>query len=216
MKPFEVSIKSTIIRDELKISADYKENPIDDSLLPIRPYMISDKISLIILGQDPTIKNEKTRSNIEYTLNLDKAGALKTYIRQICEGLDISFENIYATNIFKYFYSIPPANTMNVLQAHLSPNLELLKEELSVFPKAKIITLGQPALQLLAGENKQVREYWDYNKNTGKSNRNYTLCKAEDNLLARDFYPFPHQPSIRKEFYKGHLGEYIAFVKNKK
>ena len=130
--------------------------------------------------------------------------------------MDISIENIYATNIFKYFYTIPPAQTMSVLQAHLAPNLELLKEELSKFPKAKIITLGQPVLQLLAGEKKRVREYWDYNKNTGKSNRNCTLCKAEDNLLGRDFYPFPHQPSIRKEFYNVHLGEYIAFVRNQK
>ena len=208
MKPSEVFIKSLEIRDNLKKNADFEENQIDDFLLPVLPYRISRGISLIIIGQDPTVQNEIAREDIEYTLNLDKAGALKTYIRQICEGLNISFENIYATNVFKYFYTIPPAQTMHILQAHLELNLALLKEEITTFPNAKIITLGEPVLQLLAGEEQKVRNFWGYNGNP------FSYCSAINNSLGRNFYPFPHQPSIRKVFYREHLRDYIEFVRN--
>jgi uracil-DNA glycosylase len=208
MKTSEVFIKSLEIRDNLKKNADSEENPIDDSLLPVLPYRISRGISLIIIGQDPTIQNEVAREDIEYTLNLDKAGALKTYIRQICEGLNISFENIYATNVFKYFYTIPPAQTIHILQAHLDLNLALLKEELSTFSNAKIITLGEPVLKLLAGQDQMVRNFWGYDGNP------FSYCSAINNRLGRNFYPFPHQPSIRKVFYREHLSDYIVFVQN--
>jgi hypothetical protein len=97
---------------------------------------------------------------------------------------------------------------------YLNANLKLLKEEITAFADAKIITLGEPVLQLLAGKDKRVRNFWDYNIKTKSSNRNYTFCKAAENSLGRNFYPFPHQPGIRKEFYLNHLQEYIKFVKN--
>ncbi len=214
MKPTEILIQSFEIKEKLRAVNDFKENRIVNTLGPVAPFQIGNEIKLIIIGQDPTVKNEKSREKITCTLNLDKTGALKNYISNVCKGLNLELSNIYATNVFKYFYTIPPAQTMYVLQAHLQPNLELLNSELAAFPNAKIITLGEPVLQLLAGEKKQVKNFWDYNRRTKKSDDNYLLCKANDNKLGRDFFPFPHQPSIRKEFYMNHLAKYIRFVKN--
>ncbi|HRF66841.1 MAG TPA: hypothetical protein PK605_05250 [Ignavibacteria bacterium] len=198
----------------MKLKNDFKENPIDSNLLPVLPFRITNKIQLIILGQDPTVKNEKSRQSIEYTLNLDKAGSLKAYINQICNLLGISFDNIYATNVFKYFYTYPPERTMHVLYSHLPANLELLKEELAAYPNIPIIALGLPVLQLLAGEKAQVRDYWSYNPKTRKCEGKFTFCPAKDNKLERDIYPLPHQPSIRKDFYRSNLMNYIKYLKN--
>ena len=213
-QPVELLKRIESIRHQLKQTNDFEENRINELLEPVLPFQSKDQVSLIIIGQDPTIKNEKTRALIKYTLNLNRKGSLKNYISAICSGLDITIEKVYATNIFKYFYTIPPAQTLHVLQAHLEPNLELLKEELAAFPDAKVITLGEPVLQLLTHEKNRVREYWDYNNNTKQTTGKYKYCDASDNKLNRVFYPFPHQPSIRKAFYKNNFEEYIKFVKN--
>jgi uracil-DNA glycosylase len=124
------------------------------------------------------------------------------------------FENIYATNVFKYFYSFPPERTMNVLYQHLEPNLDLLKEELSAYPKAAIITLGLPVLRLLSDRDDEVYKYWDYDKKTHETLGRFACCKASKNNLGRDIYPLPHQPSLVKEFYKGNLDGYLKYVRN--
>jgi hypothetical protein len=206
-------INAENVRDELKRSIDFSENSIDVKLPAIKQFIGRETVKLIVLGQDPTIKNPNTRKNITCTLNLDKENSLKRYISGICEGLNITIENVYATNLFKYFYSIPPAQTLDVLYAHLKPNLELLNEELSQYKAIPIITLGEPVLQLLTNPKAKVREYWDYNPKTGESNGNFTYSKANENKLGRDFFPFPHQPSIRKRFYNSTINDYIRIVK---
>lgn len=190
-------------------------NSIDFELNVIPPFKGNGEIKLIVIGQDPTIRNVSSRKNITCTLNLDKSNALKTYICSICEKLGITLENVYATNLFKYFYTYPPADTPEVLHAHLEPNLELLKQELAEYMTSPIITLGQPVLQLLCDENALVKNFWDYEKKTGKTNRNFSNSNAIENKLKRDFYPFPHQPSLRKEFYKNTLDSYTQFMRNK-
>lgn len=214
MKQTEVLLESLAIRNSLKSNNDFAENRIVDALEPVPPFQWGGDVKTIIIGQDPTIRNELTRRKIKFTLNLDKEGALKRYLSTICSGLGVQFENLYATNIFKYFYTVPPANTINVLKAHLNPNFELLKKEVSEFPDAKIITLGEPVLQLLTDENIRVRQFWGYDKKSGESNKNFSFCKASENKLKRDFYPFPHQPSVRKQFYKLNLEAYIEYMKN--
>ena len=216
MKISEIFLKSLSIRDELKKNDDFSENPIDDSLLPVLPFRITNNIKLIIIGQDPTVKNPESRKFIEYSLNLDKLGSLRIYIGKICDGLEIKFDNIYATNIFKYFYTDPPATTPLVLQSHLEKNLELLKKELSAYPKVPIITLGLPVLQLLVDKNAQVNYYWNHKGITHKSGGVFNYCEAIDNKLNRDLFPFPHQPSYSgKEFYKNTFIDYLNFMKNK-
>ncbi|MBN2426406.1 MAG: hypothetical protein JXR46_14875 [Calditrichaceae bacterium] len=199
----------------MKKQNDFSENPIDSSLLPVPSFRITNKIKLIILGQDPTVKKENSRQKIEYTLNLDRSGALKNYISKICEQLGIDFENIYVTNVIKYFYTEPPKRTFHVLQSHLPKNLELLINEISYYPHIPIITLGLPVLQLLTDEEAQVNYYWAYNNKTRQTSGNFKFCHAEDNKLKRDFFPLPHQPSVNKGFYKNTVGEYLKFILKK-
>lgn len=205
---FEQELK--LIFDQL---TDDSSNPIEKERF-IPPYFGESDIKLIIIGQDPTIKNEKQRAKIKSTLNLDKDGALKRYVEQICIGLGISIKNMYATNVFKYFYSEPPAKTFDVLKKHLSPNLCLLNKELSAFPNIPVLTLGEPVLELLSNNDKdKVREYWGYNPHTGTSNGEFKFVSANENKLCRIMFPFCHQPSIRKQFYKDTFVEYIKYVK---
>lgn len=180
----------------------------------VPPFIGGNDIKLIVIGQDPTIRNVQQRKNIESTLNLNKPGALRRYIEQICDSLEITIENVYATNVFKYFYERPPADTFDVLVKHLTPNLSLLKKELSVFPKVPVITLGEPVLKLLTDDiHAKVRYYWGYDSKTRTSNGAFKFLTANENKLNRTFYPFCHQPSIRKQFYNDTLKEYAHFVK---
>ena len=133
---------------------DLKDNPIVGGFVP--PYIGGGEIKLVIIGQDPTVKNPMSRSKIAYTLNLDKKGASRSYVEKIAECLSISMDNVYATNLFKYFYTVPPANYFKILKNHQPQNLELLNKEisdLSISVDCPIITLGEPVLQLLLEEN---------------------------------------------------------------
>lgn len=156
------------------------------------PFIGGKEIKLIIIGQDPTIKNDNTRKNIRITLNLDRKGALTKYVQKICKLMNITEENIYATNIFKYFYSNPPAKTIDILFAHLNENLNLLIKEISLFNDIPIITFGLPVFKLLVQCNSEISEYWDYNKKTKNSNGNYKSCLGFQNKLRKEIFPFPH------------------------
>lgn len=192
-------------------------NPIQHESGIVPPFIGRGETKLIIIGQDPTIRNVERRKNINVTLNLDKDGALRTYIERICLSLSIQLDNIYATNLFKYFYTIPPAQTLDVLQAHLNDNLTLLSKELSAFPNCPIITLGEPVLKLLVNQGNPdiVPYYWDYDKKTKSSNRKFHFVSANDNKLARDFFPICHQPSIRNDFYNKTFDQYMSFINSK-
>lgn len=188
----------------------------------VRPYKGNGEIKLVIIGQDPTVRIPKSRENISYTLNLDKKGsALYKYVKHVCRILDITIDNVYATNLFKYFYTNPPADTVTVLRHHLQPNIVLLKDELDSLKlpeKCPIITLGEPVLQLLLNEylpefQKKMQYYWDYNKNTKSSGGCFHYVKANDNALTRDFYPINHQPSMKLEFYRKTIDAYLQYVK---
>ena len=143
------------IRDSL---ADYEENHIDTDLAPVPPFKGNGRIKLVVIGQDPTITEVKERKKIKKTLKLDVPGPLRRYIERICAGLDITIDNVYATNLFKYFYEKKPATTPKVLAAHLESNLSLLKKELSEYSDCIIITLGEPVLQLLTDKKHFVKD----------------------------------------------------------
>lgn len=216
MKISEIIQESLLIRNYLHTFEDSNENPIDIGLLPVPPFKIGNDIKLIIIGQDPTIRNSSQRGNIDSTLNLDKLGSIKKYIEQICQLLEVNFEQIYATNIFKYFYKSPPADTFEILQAHLSPNLRLLKKEISEFSEAIIVTLGEPVLKLLVkdGHPTKMTYYWDYNSKTKQTNGSFKFISKENNKLDRKIFPIPHQPSSIKEFYSSTLEKYFVYIKS--
>lgn len=77
------------------------------------------------------MRNPKSREKMTCTLNLYKSGSLRSFVERIFNGLSVTMDNLYATNLFKYFYTAPQTNTPGVLKQHLQKNLELLKEKLA-------------------------------------------------------------------------------------
>jgi uracil-DNA glycosylase len=177
------------------------------------------EVRLIVLGQDPTVKNPRSRRRIKAVLNLDKDGSLRAHLSRICVGLGLKLDqHVYATNYLKNFFVKPPTqiDEIDVFEMFGPIWLPLLKEELGLSPQAPIITLGQPLLTaLVRGEaSPRVRDYWGYTSRWKSGERGELRhLPPQDNLLERTVFPFPHQPSIRKQFYSERLADYTAFVR---
>ena len=207
---FEIMDVLSEIEKVKKDLPQFESNGIVKGLKSVPPFKGSGVIKLIVLGQDPTIS--KGKESVTCTLNLDKGGPLKTYIEGICNRLGITLDNVYATNLFKYFYTKCPSKTPEVLAAHLKPNLELLKRELAEYPDCPVITLGQPVLQLLTNRSCKVRTFWNY----GACRCGYSKLSDSQSELDRVIYPFPHLNSVyrsRSNFYRKNLGGYVDFMK---
>lgn len=193
---------------------------VDTSLGIPQPFHGSGEIRLIVLGQDPTAKDVSSRAGIKTVLNLDRRGGLRIYLTRICSDLDLDLdENVYATSLFKNFFVRQPKQIeeIDVFQEFSPIWLPLLQDELARFPQVPVITLGQPLLATLVreGASPQVRDYWGYTPRwkSGEAGP-FQYLKPGENHLDRTIFPFPHQTSIRKPFYKEHLRDYTAFVKN--
>lgn len=193
--------------------------PFVDGTLGIpKAFRGSGQVRLIILGQDPTVKNPHSRSTIKTVLNLDKRGSLRNYLVRVCRelGLDLD-QNVYATNYFKNFFIKPPTQIkeINVFQEFAPTWLPLLRDELAMFPQLPVITLGQPLLAALVsgGASPHVRDYWGYTPQWKSGEMGpFQSLDPNQNHLERVIFPFPHQPSIRKQFYKERMSDYITFV----
>lgn len=192
-----------------------------DRSLPIpKPYRGTGPIQLIVLGQDPTVKNVEARKEIKIVLNLDKRRSIWSYLAGICNTLDLKLDtHIYATNLYKNFFTAPPTQIkeIDVFQAYAPIWLPILEEEIKQFPNVPIITLGEPLLAplLKPGVIPKVRHYWGYRADwQSEGTSEFEYIRARDNLLERDLFPFPHQPSLRKSFYKAKLKDYTAFVRS--
>lgn len=85
------------------------------------------KVRLVVIGQDPTVKNEASRETIETVLNLDKPrGSLYKYISLICEGLGLDLcRHVYATNYAKNFFifQVPIKRLNSIHLISLTPKL---------------------------------------------------------------------------------------------
>jgi uracil-DNA glycosylase len=176
------------------------------------------EIRLIVVGQDPTVKNRASLPLIKTVLNLDKAGALRAYLARICELLGLNLDqHVYATNYLKNFFVRPPTqiDEIDVFEQFGPLWLPLLREELAQFPHTRVITLGEPLLAWLAtgDASRRVRDYWGYAPGwkSGETGP-FRYLQTDDNRLKRTLYPFPHQPSMGKRFYRERLGRYTAFV----
>jgi len=191
---------------------------IDTSVPLPQNFRGSGEIKLILIGQDPTVQRADRRKSINTVLNLDKNGSIKKYVVSVCNVLGITLEeNIFATNFTKNFFVSPPTSLkeIDVLKESKKYWLPLLQGEIKEFPKAKIISLGEPLLNVLVKENfvKRVRFYWDYTKNwQERNNFKYRRIEEYQNDLDRVIYPLPHQPSLRKKFYKEKLEDYLKFI----
>lgn len=210
------------------INNDDKFNKyIDTSLNIPKSYTGAGDIKLIILGQDPTVKNAASRAQIEKVLNLNKEGSLKRYLSKICSYLGITLDNVYATNVIKNFFTQPPTTYKDINNRNISNKIigkyaeywnEVLNYELAKYPDVPIITLGEPVLQCIKihDQSRKVREYWGYTSNY-KSGvfKEYSYIEKKNNEFNRIIFPFPHQPSISKKFYGEQLEKYCCFIKNK-
>ncbi|MGE4588700.1 MAG: uracil-DNA glycosylase family protein [Acidaminococcaceae bacterium] len=180
------------------------------------PYLGGKEIKLIIIGQDPTVRNENSRKNITTVLNLNKENsALFKYINEISTSLNCEIkENVYATNLLKCFFTVPPASIKNFVSEQTGYWLPLLREEIAAYPNAKIITLGEPVFQTLVSSGfKKVNKYWAYCGNTTAIVNNFSYCKDEDNKLNRTIFPFPHQPTWkRNKFYGNYFSGYAQYA----
>ena len=216
--PVNVSEEIKNIFEDLKRSEKLAKY-VDASLQIPQPFIGAGPIKLIVLGQDPTVKNEASRKSIKTVLNLDTNGSVRAYLSGVCSKLGIDLkQHLYATNLFKNFFVQPPTQIkeIDIFQTLLPIWLPLLKEELAQYPDVPVITLGEPVLQtiLKPGMPERLREYWGYTVQwkTGQI-QPLQYLKPEDNLLGRNIFPFPHQPSLRKQFYKEQMYEYITFMK---
>lgn len=201
--------------------ADSQLSPYVNASLPIpKVHRGTGPIRLMILGQDPTVKDEVSRDQITKVLNLKGYGALHNYIKRVCLdlGLDLD-QNVYATNYVKNFFTAPPTQIKqaDVLALAAKYWLPLLRDELAQYPSVPIITLGLPLLTHLVvqGASPQVRDYWDYRGDWPLHPPvNWRYLEPHQNILDRIVFPLPHQPSYRsKEFYHKYLPDYLMFVK---
>lgn len=192
---------------------------IDTSLETPQPYRGQGKIRLIVLGQDPTIRAVEKRQDIKTVLNLDKNGSVRAYVAGVCNDLGIkATENVYATNLYKNFFVRPPTQIaeVDIFQEFVGAWLPLLIDELAEFPGVPLITLGEPLLAPLVNDGvpAKVRHYWGYVPHWEMQRLlPYQYIKPQQNKLARVIFPFPHQPSLRKKFYRTKMKEYTRFVR---
>jgi hypothetical protein len=192
---------------------------VDKRLSLPQPFRGTGDIRLIILGQDPTVKDAAARAKIQTVLNLDRNGSVRAYVARICLNLGLRLtEHVYATNLYKNFFIRPPTQIteVNIFQLFADKWLSLLQTEVNQFGNLPVITLGEPLLAPLAHEGTvaKVGEYWGYT--TEWASGKLKACRyipAYANVLNRNLFPFPHQPSLRKPFYKSRLQDYSAFVK---
>lgn len=211
-------------RAEALLRQFVQDNPslacyVDDSLPIPKVFAVDGEIKLIVLGQDPTVKNPESRKTITTVLNLDKGGSLRRYLEDVCHKLGIELDhNVYATNLLKNFFVAPPTqiSPIDVFKVFGDVWVPFLKEELSVFPDVPVLTLGEPLLSVLVfeGVHAKVRHYWGYRRDWQTNPLADFRCAAPaENRLDRRLFPFPHQPSLGKKFYARNLGSYIEYMK---
>jgi len=215
----ELSTKVRKVID--KLASSEISSYIDTSLTPPIPFRGSGrgKIKLIILGQDPTVQDPEYREKIKVTLLLDQPGGLRTYIEKVCKALDIDLdENIYATNLLKNFFTVPP-DTMRDKDPQFFRKaadywIPLLREEIEEFEKVPIMPLGEPVLNCLtiSPDRVLIRNYWGY-EGPGQYGKKFSYIKPKDNVLSRVVFPFPHIPGLSKKIYRQQMNGYLAFMK---
>lgn len=217
----EIASRSSDILDKIKDNPKLSQYITEDKIPSV--FIETDdvkEIRLIVIGQDPTVKNEVSRKTVSTVLNLDKPnGSISKYLSTICEGLGLNLQqHVYATNYAKNFFTRPPTQIKecNLLDETSRYWLPLLQSELSRFPNCTIITLGEPLLRVLLIKPHKafLRDYWGYTSHCLGTEPVFSYIPPEENKLTHKIFPFPHQPSIRKAFYRATLKAYLTYVKN--
>src|SRR5690242_19250975 len=109
-----IEIKARHILENLQHD-EFLGKHIDPKLDIPQAYRGEGEIKLIVLGQDPTIKDMTKRGKIKTVLNLDTNGSARGYLADVCLGLDLDLKkNIYATNLCKNFFTAPPTEIKEI------------------------------------------------------------------------------------------------------
>ena len=192
---------------------------IDLSLIPPDPFRGIGKIKLLVLGQDPTVHNPEQRKKLMVTLLLDQPGRLRTYIEDICKGLDLDLEeNVYATNLLKNFFTVPPDSLRKTKPEFFTKATDywilLLREELEEFKNVPILPLGEPVMNCLKKNPgcDLIRNYWGY-EGPAQYGPNFSYIEPTENILSRVIFPFPHLPGMSHKIYQQQFDSYLAFMK---
>lgn len=192
---------------------------INKSLKPPVPFRGRGKIRLIVLGQDPTVQDPKFWDKIKVTLLLDQPGGLRTYLGKICEALGFSLdENIYATNLLKNFFTVPPDKFRKGHPEFFGKASDywvpLLKKELEEFENVPVLPLGEPVLNCLTRSPDWVliRNFWGY-EGPGRYGDSFRFIPPAENILERTIFPFPHLPGMTHIFYRQQMNGYLDFMK---
>jgi hypothetical protein len=202
-----------------KLKASELNQYIDFSLTPPSPFRGQGPIRLIVLGQDPTVQKPDYRKKIKVTLLLNQPGWLRTYLNKVCQRLGIDLdENIYATNLLKNFFSIPPDKMRkkdpSFFQKAAEHWIPLLKKEIAEFKNVPILPLGEPVLNCLTKSPARtlIRHYWGY-EGPARYGQNFAFIPPSENILSRIIFPFPHIPGLAHKFYRQQMDGYLAFMK---
>jgi len=205
-------ITQVLYKSEFRPYIDLRYNP------PI-PFRGEGEIKLIVLGQDPTVREPIYRNKIKVTLLLDRPGKIRTYLESICVSIGISLEkNIYATNLLKNFFTQPPDQIRKVKPEFIRRVaqywLPLLIEEIVEFKNVPILTLGEPVLNCLTKTSDPIliRNLWGY-EGLAMYGREFHYLPANDNVLDRIVFPFPHVHGIEHKFYRVQMRDYLDYMK---
>jgi hypothetical protein len=202
-----------------KLASSEISSYIDTSLTPPDPFRGKGEIKLIVLGQDPTVHNPNHRKMLKVALLLNQPGRLRTYIEDICKGLDLGLdENIYATNLLKNFFTVPPDTLRKTKPKFFQKGADywipLLREEIKEFENVPILPLGEPVLNCLTKSEEWIliRNFWGY-EGPAQYGKNFAYMKPTENILSRDIFPFPHLPGRSHKIYQQQFNNYLAFMK---
>ncbi len=217
--PFDIHQASQEVLS--RINKDlHLRNFVDQSLPIPSVFKGSGKIKLIVVGQDPTVESPEGRKSLSVVLNLDRDQTIRHYLTEICMGLQIELDsNVYATNFYKNYFVEPSAEMQkaDVLEDFTDYWLPLLKREIDQFPSAPVITIGEPILKPLMhiGHEPEVRHYWGYSVDWRDGQRQeFRHIRPEANHLARHIFPFPHQGTTSKDFYRHQLRDYVSYIRS--
>jgi uracil-DNA glycosylase family 4 len=120
--------------------------------LNVRPfYQKGNKFKLMLIGQDPTIKEEQDR--VKEVLMLDQEnGQLRRWLKGIFGLSKFESITIYATNVIKCTFSRRPSELQNggreLLNCCFLNCRQYLKNEVLAYAPNLILTLGEPSHEM--------------------------------------------------------------------
>lgn len=114
-------------------------------------YKQGSQLQVMLIGQDPTIFNQPER--VREVLMLDEPkGQLTRWLKDIFGADNFHTLTIYATNLVKCSFAIPPSASAEGGLRFLKPYFDnckyYLAEELLSFRPQCVLTLGEPAHKL--------------------------------------------------------------------